>query len=97
MSLPIRQLANDIKGKELQPGRKVAGSTGSNIQLVGPVQKHLEHLVHQAFVLDQPAHGKGTVDAATEAGMECLVGGGEERGDGFAVAEGLLDDVEVGL
>lgn len=97
MALAVRDLANDIKGVELQPPRKVAPVRVLDKQTLRLLQEQLGRVVDKGLVLHQLGHGKGRVDAAPELCVEVIVGGAEQARHGVALDNGLLHHVEVGL
>jgi hypothetical protein len=95
--LAVGDLANDIKGVELQPAGKVARPRRVDVQALRLLQEQLGRVVDKRLVLHQGRHGKGRVDAAAELHVEVVVGRAEERRQAVALDHGLLDDIKVGL
>lgn len=97
MTLAIGDLANDIKGVELQPPRKVAAFWLLDKQALRLLQEQLGRVVDKGLVLHELRHGKGRVDTASELCVEVIVGGAEQARHGVALDHRLLHHVEVGL
>jgi hypothetical protein len=97
VALAVRDLANDVKGVELQPAREVAGLGLVDVQPLRLLEEQLGRVVDKRLVLHQGRHGKGRVDAAAKLHVEVVVRRAEQRGQAVALDHGLLDDVEVGL
>lgn len=90
-------LANHIEGVELQPASKVALRVAVTEILLGPLQEGCSSRVDEGLVRDHGRHGEGSIHAATELGMEGVVGGGEEGGNTVAVGDVVLNGIELGL
>lgn len=97
MPLAIRDLADDVKGVELQPADKVTAGGVVGIEALGLFEEQLDGVVHERLVLHQRRHGEGRVHAPPQLRVEPVVRRAEERREPVAFRYALLDDVEIGL
>jgi hypothetical protein len=97
MSLAVSDLANDIKGVELEPLCKVTDISLLSKEVLGLFQEQLSGVINKGFVLNQCTHREGRVDTSAELGVEVIIRGAEERCETVALDHGLLYNVKVGL
>lgn len=97
VALAVGDFANDIKGVELQPARKVAALGAVDEDALRLVQEELGRVVDKGLVLHKLRHGKGRVDAAPELGVEVIVGRAEQALQRAPFDDRLLHHVEAGL
>lgn len=97
MTLRVGNLANDVKGVELQPAWKVTALRVVDKELFCLLEEQLGRVVDKRLILHQLRHGEGTIDTTAELGMEIIVDRAEKTGQAVAVDDGLLREVKVGL
>jgi len=96
-SLTPRQLADNVKGEELQPLTEVAALASPRVHVLRLVQPVCECRADERLVVDERTHGKSVVDASAVLRVEFFVGSGEEGEQRRAFGNGALDGVEVRL
>lgn len=97
MTLAVGDLADHIKGVELEPAGKITALWVVDEKPLRLLEEELGGIVDKGLVLNQRGHGKGRVDTAAELLVEFVVRRAEQARESVALDHRLLNDVEVGL
>lgn len=73
------QLADDVKGKVLEPLTEVAGGTRIGEQLFRPVEEVCKRRAYERLIADKRTHGESIVYASAVFCVEVFVGSTKER------------------
>ena len=97
MPLGVSDLADDVKGIELQPAGQIATGLVPSKQGRSALEEELCRAVYKRLVLNELRHGKGTVHTSPELSVEVIICRAEQTGQAVALDHRLLDDIEIRL